>query len=95
MDADEFDDGTSIEWFSRETLLYREGAYSVEIGYEIYEIGRLFKSGRKVFGNRLQEWAEFPEGTSPVIAPETKKKIAERAAEYFRKRGLEVEAIDS
>ena len=59
MDVEKFEDGSSIEWFSRETLMYRSGEFEVQVAYELFHAG-IFKTGRKVFQDSVQHWERFP-----------------------------------
>lgn len=92
MDIEKFDDGATVEWFSRESLAYRYQGYMVQIEYDYFEAG-IFKTGRKIFCDSINEWEEYPLGASPVISQDAKKKIIERAVKYFDNRNLPVELV--
>ena len=90
MDIDNFEDGSSIQWFSRESLLYRAGAYAVQVVYDLYDVGA-FKTGRKIVCSSIGQWEDRPDGTPVEIDPEIKKAIIDKAVRYFEKRNIEVE----
>lgn len=92
MDVQKFDDGSSVELFSRESLAYREGGCMVQVEFDYFKVST-FKTGRKILCDSIGEWEEYPPGVSPMIPPATKKKIIERAARYFEKRNLPVELV--
>ena len=92
MDIEKFEDGASVEWFSRESLAYREEGYMVQVEYDYFKVG-IFKTGRKILCDSINEWEEYPSGASPIIPLGAKQKIIERATKYFDKRNLPVELV--
>jgi hypothetical protein len=92
MNIDKFNDGATIQQFSRESLMYSIDGCSVQVVFDYFKAGA-FKAGRKVICNSFDEWEECPEGASSTISPETKQKIIERAVEYFKKRNFSVEIV--
>lgn len=92
MDIEKFDDGASVELFSRESLAYRENGCMVQVEYDYFKAG-IFKTGRKILCDSISQWEEFPSGVSPTISQDTKQRIIERAKEYFDKRNLPVELV--
>lgn len=79
MEIEEFEDGSTMEWFSRESLVYREEGHTVQIEYDYFKVSA-FKTGRKIFCDSIRQWEEYPEGDSPVISQEAKERIIDKGA---------------
>lgn len=90
MELDVFEDGSSIEWFSRESLAYREKNHMVQVEYDYFEVSSL-RSGRKIYCDSVEQWEVYPPDSSPIIPQSKKNKIIEVAIKYFRSRNIPVE----
>lgn len=76
-----FDDGSSITWKDRETLLYEEPGYTLRLWVD-YEPG-LFSKGRILRKDSLRHWQVFPQGAEELISPEKRDQIIARVRQYF------------
>jgi len=92
MEIEKFPDNSTIEWFSRETLLYKENDYEVQVEYEIYKTG-LFKTGRAIIGDSIMLWEKYPNRLSNQIGIEKKQEIINKAVDYFKNRNFEVNVL--
>jgi len=81
-----FDDGSSIEWISKEGLKYAENGYSVLVWVD-YEPG-FFNNSRIIKSSSLIRWQIKPNGMPDVIDEIKKNEIIEKAKEYFDSKGV-------
>ena len=72
MDIDFFEDGSSIEWYSKESLMYRKDGFSVQVVFSCYN-GRWFKMGRIIMSDHLLLWEDYPNGCSNKIGKDEKR----------------------
>lgn len=93
MREEKFDDGTTVEWSTKDALLYRDGDFAVSILYR-YGPDGIFEQGRKIVRNAITKWEKFPAGASADISLQTKEKIIQRAIDYFMRQGMTVEVVD-
>lgn len=77
-----FDDGSSIEVIDRETLRYEVNGFATLIWIDA-EPG-FFKGGRVIKASSIERWTEVAGGRSAEIDAEQRRKIVEKAVQYFR-----------
>lgn len=77
-----FDDGSSVEWTSRESLRYTEGHLSVSIGVDFEE--GWFKSGRIVRTGTIRSWEGGSSDEASAITEEKKKEIIDKVVLYYK-----------
>ena len=83
-----FEDGSSIEVVDRETLRYAEGGFEALIWVDA-EPG-FFKGGRVIKASSIERWNRTPSGASPEIDAEQRRKIVDKALQYYRHYGAKV-----
>ncbi|MBY6019646.1 hypothetical protein KUW04_17885 [Halomonas denitrificans] len=92
MDIEKFNDGSTIEWFSKESLLYKSGEYSVQIVCDVYKDG-FFKTGREIVSEELDKWMEYPCNETDIIDENSKQDLISKAKQYFSIRGFNVRVV--
>ena len=88
MDIETFKDGSTIELFSRESLLYKHREYRVQIEFDYLSQG-FFKTGRLLMASSVMHWESKPIGESSTIDEYTREQILARAVSYFSKRKID------
>ncbi len=92
MDIEYFDAGVSVEWYSRESLMYRNGKYEVQIVFDEYKEG-WFKTGREILSDEISRWESHPDDVSNKIDNETKAELIDKARIYFKKRKINTRVV--
>jgi hypothetical protein len=77
-----FDDGSAIKVIDRETLRYEANGFATLIWIDA-ESG-FFKAGRVIKAASIERWTQVPDGRPAEIDAEQRRKIVEKALEYFR-----------
>lgn len=76
-----FDDGSSIKVIDRETLRYEANGFATLIWIDA-EPG-FFKAGRVIKAASIERWTQVPSGGSAEIDADQRRRIVEKALQYF------------
>lgn len=83
-----FEDGSSVEWKDRETLLYKEGECAASIWVD-FEPG-WFKSGRIIKTDSLEYWDDLSGTENVKIDQNKKQEIINKVILYYKDLGKKV-----
>ncbi|MEQ1486360.1 hypothetical protein [Methyloglobulus sp.] len=72
-----FDDGSYIKWASKETIMYVDGEFSVEVWGDYFRSGS-FSTGRIIKYPSVMKWSARPESYSEIISNEKRNEIIEK-----------------
>lgn len=72
-----FDDGSYINWKSKESVMYVDGEFSVEVWVDYFRSG-FFSTGRIIKYPSVMKWSTRPTGYSEIINNEKRDEIIEK-----------------
>jgi len=82
--------GRTVRWFSKETIMYTNNGFSVEVWVDYKnEVGE----GRVIYKSDIKEWTDRPPDTEASVSDEEKEHIVKCIIEFLSDRGVEDLAI--
>lgn len=88
-----FDDGSSVEWRDRETLLYTKGHLLCYIWVDYFEKS-FFSGGRVIHVKSINKWSDVDAMEVSEMSNDEKNQVLERIKKYYEQRGIEYRVED-
>lgn len=79
-----FEDNSSIEWESKESLKYTENGFSASIWFDL-EKG-FFSNKRIIISSQILKWEEYPKGASDCIDEKKRQEIIGKIKRFHKCR---------